>query len=319
METRDVFLCHASEDKAQVVEPLVAALTARGVSCWYDVAEIKWGDSITKKVNDGLATSHYVLVILSPHFMRKPFPQRELFATLNLEASTGEVRVLPLLCGDSAERRRILEALPLLNDKFYITWSGDPDVVVSALAERLSITQRADLKVPGVASSLELANESRDRAGVAVSTVGPSPVQNVSLYLLGEDYLRIGWLFVALGTGGVFAMPAIGVNVSVRALWCFAMMMVLAVCIGVFLSLTGKYYKEAGHKYPSLNLSMRPATVVLPFSQKWRSSWTSSEGLRELRLALVCFSLAVLFSAFAVLAGLTAIWLVLWESCELVR
>jgi hypothetical protein len=52
--TRDIFVCHASEDKGDVVRRLAEAFTAAGVSCWYDEAEIQWGDSITQKVNEGL-------------------------------------------------------------------------------------------------------------------------------------------------------------------------------------------------------------------------------------------------------------------------
>jgi hypothetical protein len=54
---RDVFICHASENKDDVVRPLVQALSEAGVSCWYDEAEIQWGDSITPKVNEGLTSS----------------------------------------------------------------------------------------------------------------------------------------------------------------------------------------------------------------------------------------------------------------------
>lgn len=54
---RDIFLCHASEDKLKVVKPLVAALNEAGISYWYDEAEIKWGDSVIQKVNEGLMIS----------------------------------------------------------------------------------------------------------------------------------------------------------------------------------------------------------------------------------------------------------------------
>ncbi|MEI4902521.1 toll/interleukin-1 receptor domain-containing protein, partial [Klebsiella pneumoniae] len=61
--TRDIFICHASEDRDDVVRPLVEAFTAAGISCWYDEAEIQWGDSITQKVNEGLGASKFVVVI----------------------------------------------------------------------------------------------------------------------------------------------------------------------------------------------------------------------------------------------------------------
>ena len=82
---RDVFICHASEDKTTVVRPLTKALTEQGISCWLDEAEIKWGDSITKKVNEGLSISRFVIVILSQAFLSKNWPERELNAALNIE------------------------------------------------------------------------------------------------------------------------------------------------------------------------------------------------------------------------------------------
>jgi hypothetical protein len=87
--TRDIFVCHASEDKDDVVRPLVEPCTVAGISCWYDEAEIQWGDSITQKVNEGLASSKLVVVVFSPAFVRKNWPQRELNAVLNQEVSSG--------------------------------------------------------------------------------------------------------------------------------------------------------------------------------------------------------------------------------------
>ncbi len=44
----DVFVCHASEDKAEFVDGLVAALRERGLCVWYDSFEIKLGDGTSK-------------------------------------------------------------------------------------------------------------------------------------------------------------------------------------------------------------------------------------------------------------------------------
>lgn len=137
-QERDVFLCHASEDKAAVLEPLRAAFDRAGISYWYDCAELRWGDSLIAKVNEGLRISRFVLVVLSPHFHGKPWPERELNAALNLEASSGEVKVLPLLCGTVEERDSRISRLPLLNDKFHFIWTGEVAPIVEALKERLS-------------------------------------------------------------------------------------------------------------------------------------------------------------------------------------
>jgi hypothetical protein len=73
--------------------------------------------------------------------MQKPWPQRELNAALNQEASTGEVRVLPLLVGSKEERQEIIDANPLLGDKLFQVWTGDSQSVVAALQAKLRKSQ----------------------------------------------------------------------------------------------------------------------------------------------------------------------------------
>lgn len=136
-DTRDVFVCHASEDKEKIVKPIVEGFSKAGITCWYDNAEIRWGDSITAKVNEGLRISQYVMVILSPAFIEKKWPQREFNAALNIESSEGEVKVLPLLVGTAKEKSDILKMYPLLNDKRYLSWDGKIHNIIDAIRERL--------------------------------------------------------------------------------------------------------------------------------------------------------------------------------------
>ena len=131
---KDVFICHAGEDKETIVNPLVATLEERGLNAWLDKAEINWGDSLVEKINDGLSNSRYLIVVLSEHFLAKRWPQKELTSVLNIEASTGEVKVLPLIVGEAND---IISRLPLLNDKNYLQWTGDPEAVADALQARL--------------------------------------------------------------------------------------------------------------------------------------------------------------------------------------
>lgn len=138
--TRDVFLCHASEDKDEIVRPLVEACNQADISCWYDEAEIHWGDSITHKVSEGLSMSQYVIVVLSPSFVAKNWPERELLAILNQEASSGAVKILPLVVGRKQEQQEILERYPLLNDKQYLPWDGNLRRIVEVLQRRLGRT-----------------------------------------------------------------------------------------------------------------------------------------------------------------------------------
>jgi hypothetical protein len=148
MQSKDLFICHASEDKANVVRPLVKALEQAGISCWLDEAEILWGDSITRKINEGLSKCRYVIVVLSPAFLTKNWPQRELDAVTNIEASTGEVRVLPLLVGSPEERTTILKNYSLLNDKLHFTFENGIPALVEAILKRLNLGMIEDKEVP---------------------------------------------------------------------------------------------------------------------------------------------------------------------------
>lgn len=148
---RDIFICHASEDKKEIVGPIVETFTEADISVWYDEAEIKWGDSVTQKVNEGLKISRFVIVVLSTSFVKKNWPQRELNAALNIEVSTGEVKVLPLLVGSEMEKREILDRYPLLNDKKYLAWTGNPHEIVKEMNNRLSkrgLTKNQSRKMP---------------------------------------------------------------------------------------------------------------------------------------------------------------------------
>ena len=68
---------------------------------------------------------------------------------LNLEASSGEIRVLPLIVGNQREREDILTTYPLLNDKLFLPWNSQPTNVVQALKARLMLSRSEIQKQEG--------------------------------------------------------------------------------------------------------------------------------------------------------------------------
>jgi TIR domain len=92
----DVFISHASEDKAAVAEPLTEALIARGYSVWYDQFMLHLGDSLLAKIDEGLMSSRYAVVILSPSFIAKQWTKRELEGLVARETQEGAKRILPI-------------------------------------------------------------------------------------------------------------------------------------------------------------------------------------------------------------------------------
>jgi TIR domain len=90
---RDVFISHASEDKHAIARPLAQQLTARGLSVWFDEYELMPGDSLRGKIGEGLRHSHCGVVILSPSFFAKRWPQWELDG-LTARQLAGELNII---------------------------------------------------------------------------------------------------------------------------------------------------------------------------------------------------------------------------------
>jgi hypothetical protein len=67
----DIFICHASEDKEEIVRPMAKALLDEGLRVWYDEFTLTLGDHLRRSIDKGLALSRYGLVVLSPNFFAK--------------------------------------------------------------------------------------------------------------------------------------------------------------------------------------------------------------------------------------------------------
>jgi hypothetical protein len=91
----DVFISHASEDKDNVARPRAQMLRDAGITVWYDEIELTLGDSLRRKIDEGLAASRYGLVILSHAFFAKEWHKKELDSLVALEEGS-EMRIIPI-------------------------------------------------------------------------------------------------------------------------------------------------------------------------------------------------------------------------------
>ena len=94
----DVFIAHASEDKAEAARPIAQLLEKAGLKVWLDENEITLGDSLRQKIDHGLANSQFGLVILSRAFFAKNWPQIELDSLVALRGQ-GQKVILPVWHG----------------------------------------------------------------------------------------------------------------------------------------------------------------------------------------------------------------------------
>lgn len=109
----DVFLSYSSSERDSCVLPFRARLEEAGIITWCDVHDIAWGDSIVAKINEGLAGSTFVIAFISKTYLSKPWPLKELNASLASHAIESAL-LLPVFLGVSA--REVHAELPLFSD-----------------------------------------------------------------------------------------------------------------------------------------------------------------------------------------------------------
>ena len=98
-----------------------------------------------------------MIVILTAPFVGKRWPTKELNAALSTEIEWGRTRVLPLIAGTKEERESIWRALALHQDKRYLQWTGDPQVILDelrALVAREGTTTAGDLERLGASEAI---------------------------------------------------------------------------------------------------------------------------------------------------------------------
>lgn len=129
----DVFISHATEDKEVVARPLAEALRKQGLKVWYDEFTLTVGDSLRRRIDEGLAKSTFGIVILSPAFLSKEWPQTELDG-LAARQSLGKKVILPVW--HNVTKEEVLQYSPILADRLAAQTSKG---IVSVLNELLAV------------------------------------------------------------------------------------------------------------------------------------------------------------------------------------
>jgi TIR domain len=79
-----------------LVRPLAHALRTRDVEVWYDEFVLKIGDSLRRKIDKGLIASQFGVVVLSPSFFGKGWPNHELDGLVTREVAGNRQLILPI-------------------------------------------------------------------------------------------------------------------------------------------------------------------------------------------------------------------------------
>jgi TIR domain/Tetratricopeptide repeat len=177
VEGHDVFVSHAGEVKDVVARPLATALRKRGYRVWFDEFELRVGMSLRRSIDKGLAGSRFGIVILSPAFFGKEWPERELDGLAARETTDGRHLILPVW--HNVDRQDVAAYSPVLADRIAARTNDGLDEVVTAIIEAIGPPNRTG------ESPMSAGELSDVRLSPMPETVELSPV------LLGSQLLRL--------------------------------------------------------------------------------------------------------------------------------
>jgi len=112
-DPRDVFLCHAWDDRGGAAKELHDQLELRGVSVWFSEKDVALGTPLLREIDKGLAKSRVGIVLVTPALLRRL--QGEGIADKELSALLARDLLVPIVHGTTYEALR--EVSPLLGSR----------------------------------------------------------------------------------------------------------------------------------------------------------------------------------------------------------
>ena len=178
MDTKkwDVFISHASEDKRDIAKPLADFLADLGVKVWYDEFTLEIGDSLSRSIDKGLTNSRFGLVVLSPAFLKKDWPEYELRGLVAKELGREKV-ILPIW--HKVNRDQVLSFSPPLADKFALKTEGKSIEEIGLSV--LGIVRPDLLDFVRARIAYERAVEKGKSETVKIGTIKPAPIRYAEL------------------------------------------------------------------------------------------------------------------------------------------
>lgn len=135
-DLRDVFLCHAWEDRKGVAEELHDILETKGVTVWFSEKDVQLGSLLLREIDKGLAKSRVGIVLVTPSFLKRV--RGEGIADKELSALLARDLLVPILHDTTYEALR--EVSPLLGSRSGMNTIDDTmEEVADKLAELITV------------------------------------------------------------------------------------------------------------------------------------------------------------------------------------
>jgi hypothetical protein len=132
-DLRDVFLCHAWDDRQGAAKQLHDLLEAAGVKVWFSEKDLGLGVPMMRAIDKGLAASRIGLVLVTPALLAR-LP-KESVADKELSALLAGNRLVPIVHNTTYEALRNVS--PLLASRSGLDTAEDPMAVIAAKVAEL--------------------------------------------------------------------------------------------------------------------------------------------------------------------------------------
>lgn len=134
-DLRDVFLCHAWDDRKEAAKELHDLLESNGVSVWFSEKDVLLGSSLLREIDKGLAKSRVGIVLVTPSFLKRV--KGEGIADKELSALLARDLLVPIVHNTTFEDLR--EVSPLLGSRSGLSTIEDSmENIAAKLAELVS-------------------------------------------------------------------------------------------------------------------------------------------------------------------------------------
>ena len=135
-ELRDVFLCHAWDDRQGAAKELHDLLESLGVSVWFSEKDVGLGTPLLRAIDKGLANSRVGIVLVTPAMLRRLLAEG--IADKELSALLARDQLVPIMHNTTYEALR--EVSPLLGSRSGLSTAEAPMANVAAkLAELVAL------------------------------------------------------------------------------------------------------------------------------------------------------------------------------------
>jgi hypothetical protein len=135
-DLRDVFLCHAWDDRGGAAKELHDLLESRGVSVWFSEKDVVLGTSLLREIDRGLAKSRVGIVLVTPALLRRL--KGEGIADKELSVLLARDLLVPIVHDTTYEALR--DVSPMLGSRSGLSTAENPMADVAAkLAELVAL------------------------------------------------------------------------------------------------------------------------------------------------------------------------------------